>query len=322
MPRQHIDPLSRELRQRCRARIGSLQHSRVASKTQERYRAALRAFEVWTGLVGRSFIGTTEELDVTTTSYIEALWTEGESRGQVGDLLSALQWALQRRRILSGSWELFRTWSLLELPVRAPPLPAIVCCALAGLALEYSQLGLAAVLLSAFDGMLRTTEYLTLSAGQCVASNGQVLVLLPLTKSGQRHGGAESVVVADPQAASLLSYVCNAPYYRRRPQAPLVDMKPQAFRKWLRQACAMLGVSELKLMPYSFRRGGATLKYTQGMPIRELLLLGRWESSRTARIYITEAALILQNASLSDDVRATLQKYVRVLVDFLHQHGL
>ena len=290
-------------------------------KTQARYRAALRAFEVWTGLVGRSFIGTTEELDAVATSYIEALWTEGESRGSVGDLLSALQWALQRRRILSGSWELFRTWSLLELPVRAPPLPAIVCCALAGLAIEYGQPGLAAVLLAAFDGMLRTTEYVTMSSGQCVVSHNQVLILLPLTKSGQRHGGAESVVISDPQAVQLLTHVCSIHYYRHRPQQPLIDMKPQAFRRWLRLACAQLGVSELKLLPYSWRRGGATLKYSLGTPIRELLMMGRWESSKTARIYITEAALILQNLALPDEVRAELQRYVGILVNFLRVHA-
>ena len=254
-------------------------------------------------------------------SYIEALWAEGESRGYVGDLLSALQWALQRRRILSGSWELFRTWSLLELPVRAPPLPALVCCALAGYALEHAQLGLAAVLLAAFDGMLRTTEYLTLSSSQCVVASGQVLLLLPLTKSGQRHGGAESVVVQDPQAVQLLAHVCASAHFCRRPHVPLVDMRPQTFRKWLRNACAELGVSELKLLPYSFRRGGATLKYSLGMPLRELLMLGRWESSRTAQIYITEAALILQNLALSEQVRALLHRYVSVLVHLLSIHA-
>ena len=287
MPRQHVDPVCRDLRRQRRARIGSLRFSRVTSKTQARHKAALRAFEIWTCLVGRSHIVTTEELDVVATSYIEAVWAEGEACGCVGELLSALQWALQRRRILSGSWELFRTWSLLELPVRAPPLPAIVCCALAGLALEYSQPGLAAVLLAAFDGMLRTTEYLTMSSGKCVASTDQVLILLPLTKSGQRRGGAESVIIHDPQAVRMLTRVCNTDYYRRCPQTHLVGMKPQAFRLWLRQACSMLGVSELKLLPYSFGRGGATLKYSLGAPIRELLMLGRCENSKIAQIYIT-----------------------------------
>ena len=95
MPRQHVDPVARDLRRQLRARIGLLSLSRVTTKTQARYRAALGAFEVWTNLMGRSHIGTTEELDVVAISYIEALWAEGESRGNVGDLLSALQWALQ-----------------------------------------------------------------------------------------------------------------------------------------------------------------------------------------------------------------------------------
>ena len=68
-----------------------------------------------------------ETLDIQAQSHLEWLWAEGESRGRVGDLLSALQWAQRKRRILTGSWELFRTWSLLELRVRAPPLPASVC---------------------------------------------------------------------------------------------------------------------------------------------------------------------------------------------------
>ena len=55
-------------------------------------------------------------------------------------------WALRYR-----PWGRFRTWGMLELPIRAPPMPATVACALSGLALQQQQLGLAAVLLAAFD---------------------------------------------------------------------------------------------------------------------------------------------------------------------------
>jgi hypothetical protein len=109
MPRGHIDPGDRDLRRQIRQRIGTLRLNRVARKTQERYVWALRYFEVWCAMCKRNTISTDAELDEAVCLYVECLWNEGESRGRVGDLLSGLQWALQRRRILNGSWERFRT---------------------------------------------------------------------------------------------------------------------------------------------------------------------------------------------------------------------
>ena len=259
---------------------------------------------------------TDEELDETASLYIECLWQEGESRGRVGDLLSALQWALQRRRILNSGWERFRTWSLLELPTRAPPMPATVACALCSMALQHQQLGLAAVLMAAFDGMLRTTEFLTLTASQICFGQANALILLPLTKSGQRHGGAESVFIRDPQAVSLLRFACQR---CGRSTAPLIGMKPSAFRAWLKRSLRGLGLQALQLQPYSFRRGGATHRFQNGCPLPELLMQGRWENSRTARIYITEAALFLTSLALSPASSDLLRQYVQLLATFVLQ---
>ena len=318
MPRGHIDPGDRDLRRRIRQRIGTLRLNRVARKTQERYVLALRYFEVWCAMARRNTISTDAELDETVCLYVECLWCEGESRGRVGDLLSGLQWALQRRRILNGSWERFRTWGMLELPIRAPPMPVTVACALSGLALQQQQLGLAAILLAAFDGMMRTTEFLTLTASQVCFGEANALILLPLTKSGQRHGGAESVFVRDPQAVLLLRVACQR---CGSSTSPLINMKPSAFRAWLKRAKQVLGVGHLQLQPYSYRRGGATWRFQQGAPLAELLAQGRWENSRTARIYITEAALFLGNLTIAAETAQVTQQYVRLLAEFVRRNG-
>ena len=45
---------------------------------------------------------------------------------------------------------------------------------------------------------------------------------------------------------------------------------------------------------YSFRRGGASYAFSTGVAFDELLIRGRWQNSRTARLYLDtgRAALI------------------------------
>ena len=94
-----------------RARFGCLKLSRVNGKTQARYRGALIGFDVFCQMTGQLNTSTEDELDKEVQQYVKALWSEGESTGAVGLPLSGLQWATQKKRILSCSWELFRSWN-------------------------------------------------------------------------------------------------------------------------------------------------------------------------------------------------------------------
>ena len=316
MPRL-IDPGSRHLRVLARRRIGILKLNRIKKQTQHRYQAALFRFQQFCWMVGCLHLDDEETLDRVAEAYIEALWEEGDSRSEAGTILSAIQWALQKKRILQASWSLFKAWSLLELPRRAPPLPALVLSGFVGFALTEGLLGVAATLMAAFAGFLRTTEFFTLTASQLHFSNEGCLIILPLTKSGQRRGGPETVHITDAQAVQLLYLASQRAVDKSK---PLAELPGHAYRAWFRRAVCALRVEPVGFLPYSVRRGGATHAFSQEPNLPHILMIGRWDDTRTARIYITEGALFLTKLALSEESRTLALQYAEVIVHMLGLH--
>ena len=128
---------------------------------------------------------------------------------------------------------------------------------------------------------------MTLTASQINTSEGGALIVLPLTKSGQRRGGPETVLIHDPQAVQLL---------------------------WM--ALAQLHVAHMGFMPYSVRRGGATHAFSSCHNLGQILLQGRWEDPKSARIYITEGALFLTRNALPQEAVTACGHFVEVLRQF------
>ena len=60
------------------------------------------------------------------------------------------------------------------------------------------------------------------------------------------------------------------------------------FRREFRTLTAGFGVQGL-FQPYSLRRGGATWHFAAGKSLDATIVRGRWQSSKTARIYIEDA---------------------------------
>jgi hypothetical protein len=184
---------------------------------------------------------------------------------------------------------------------------------MAGIALSTGCCGLAACLLAGFDGFLRSTEMMSLTAAQINISQEGALIVLPLTKSGQRRGGPETVLIRDPQAVQLLWMACRT---SRDATQPLSVLPPQTLRKWFSWALAQLHVSHMGFMPYSVRRGGATHAFSSCHNLGQILMQGRWEDSKTARIYITEGALFLTRNALPQEAVTECGHFVEVLRQF------
>ena len=125
------------------------------------------------------------QLDPLVCEYLEYLWSSGQGRAVASDTVAGLQdQDVRLRGQLQGAWRLLKTWSVNELPNRAPPLPAHVLHAMVGWALFHQRLTFAVSLLLGYYGMLRTGEILDLRASQllCEVSQSKVLVSLGLTK--------------------------------------------------------------------------------------------------------------------------------------------
>ena len=59
-----------------------------------------------------------------------------------------------------------------------------------------------------------------------------------------------------------------------------------------------LGLSEYQYRPYSLRRGGATFYFQRHGQLDRLLIQGRWQSSKTARLYINSGLATLAETEL------------------------
>ena len=78
----------------------------------------------------------------------------------------------------------------------------------------------------------------------------------------------------------------------------------------------MVGDGHVGILPYSLRLGGATHKYATGIDLATLLLSGRFENSRTAKIYITDAALFLGRLALDNATQRWLDVHAQMFISF------
>ena len=159
------------------------------------------------------------------------------------------------------------------------------------MALDAKDPPLAALLLLSFLALLRTGEIVQLKLTDVSwdLDTGIIVLALPDTKTAR--AGAESVLVKDPLLPFLLQYVSqNFSSPRFWPGSV------PAFRKALALLCTHLGVENYHFTPYSLRRGGASQAFAKGVTFDSLLQRGRWQSVRTARIYLDSgrAALVQQ----------------------------
>ena len=285
-----------------RSALGSLDERRVGERAHKRYKKAVVAFIWWCWWTQLPLALDYETLDNQAAFYLEHLYSEGESRNAAGDTLSGIQFFLRRKRILSGAWEIYKSWLKAEGPYQVPPMPALVLQALFGVAWASGDVGFVAVCALAFHCMLRTTEFLS-ACGTSVSldSSNKGLVNLGKSKSGKRKGHNEFVAIEDPLVGFLVKLALAGSVSGR-----VFDGCPATFRARLDSYLASLGVSSLQFKPYSFRRGGATFDFQRFNSLDRTILRGRWESLRVARIYINEGLLAMTSFQLGPALNANL----------------
>ena len=102
-----------------------------------------------------------------------------------------------------------------------------------------------------------------------------------------------------------------ATFLRRHPwDQPLFGREPYRWRRDFDALLQGVGVAYLQFRPYSLRRGGATHEFMQGMSLSVACDRGRWMQEKTARMYIKEAATLLNALALPPQLRVTLSTLV------------
>lgn len=119
------------------------------------------------------------------------------------------------------------------------------------------------------------------------------MVSLGLTKSGKRQGAAESVTLYHED---LCRRLCR--WVQTKPADSLIAGTSNQWSKTFNDILEALGFHKWDFRPYSLRRGGATDMFKKEGSFDRLIMLGRWQSTRTARIYLNEGLSVLAELSL------------------------
>ena len=296
--KRHVEGRTREERKKVRQKLGPLQALTVQSRTKVRYEGARQGFYSFLKTEGLQLPYKREDLDALVSEYIEHLWASGEGRARANDTVAGLQDKDPKLRgCLPGSWRLLKTWSVNEIPNRAPPLPLKVLRALVGWAIFKDDLAFAVSLVVGFFCMLRTGEVLELCSHHIEMTGPSRVAILSLgfTKGGKRQGAAESATLTVVDALKLL-------WKWKRQASPRKTLCPSAYqwRSKFAQGLKALKLEEYNFRPYSLRRGGATHWFSHHGSFDKLLVQGRWAAPKTAKLYINEGLALLAELRIPD----------------------
>ena len=257
----------------------------ISTKTRTTYKKMLSQFFTFLRYMDWPNPHNDVTLDLYASEFINHLFQEGEPHGYAGNFVSALvRFFPSCRRSLFTTRMYYKNWERELSRNRALPISLAMLQGIVGLALVRKRIDLAATLLVAFAGLLRTGEFITLVKRQLVFSPGMlsVVVSLPRTKTTGWRGQPESVIINDPCVVNALKLATD----HIGPDDRIYAKSPAAFGKELKWLCATFGFQHSRLTPYCLRRGGATWCFMTTGSLDATTARGRWQHSATARLYI------------------------------------
>ena len=219
-----------------------LRDGRVAPVTRQRYdqaRLDLRKFLDEQQLRPKS----AREVDDGVALYIESVWRSGGSLLAVNNVLAAVPffspWLSGK---LKQSWKLQKTWLKLEPNVRAMPMPPLLALAFVGAFCWWGLPRVGALLAVGYAGLLRSGEMLQLRRRdiRIFPRRMQAVVALRNTKTGQRDGRLELVMIRSRVAVKLLiQHVQELP-----PDELILSFKKGEFTRLCKRVVAAFGPNE------------------------------------------------------------------------------
>ena len=245
------------------------------------------------------------DIDENVAAFVEYQWAEGEPSYISSNALAALQFFLPLKGKLILGWELLKTWHKKEPPIRVMPMHPLLLLGMAAYIGRRGFVDVAALILTGFDAILRSGEIYKLHVGDILFAEDKAVLNLRDTKTSQVTGYMDMVICESKEAVILLKAACEG----RSRKLPVMTVSPSKFRKLFQEAACYFGVTD-RLTVYSLRRGGATWSFLQHGSMERVLLRGRWQSTKTARMYLQDAVAGMSDLQLSDSMRTALQKEV------------
>jgi len=267
----------------------------VTPATQRRYRAAIDAFERWARRNGESAVDA-ESLDDVLVEYVHDLYLSGRGRSAATCALHGIAWrnpAFRAQLPLAAAS--LRGWQRSVVPRSYPPMTWELALVVGARLVADGHRRVGVGVLLAFDCLLRAGELAglrredVLDDGDARVGSEHRGVLLRLRHT--KTGANKSVEVLEPVVVEQL----RALVADTAPGARLFPFTVAVFRRRFKRVCAALGLSP-RYVPHSLRHGGATrYSHVKGWPVEDVMVRGRWASTKSARIYL-QAGVALQMA--------------------------
>ena len=260
----------------------SLRFVGLKKRTLRSYNQALLSYFHWLEDEAMPIPQSTRALDESLALYLEHLFLDDRPIAYAGHTLSALKRYHPRLRWkIPLAKQYFSNWKQVYITRQAVPMPVEVLMAVAGAAASCKEWGFCAILLVGYSAFLRTSELVNLSLKKMTwnRTSGQIILALPATKTSRMKD--ESVEINDTFAIALLEKV--------KQQGRKDQVWPgttRSFRSHLKAYLEFLRLGSVGFTPYSIRRGGASYAFSQGYTFDMLLVMGRWQSIKTARLYL------------------------------------
>lgn len=268
---------------------------RLQPATAARYEARLTAFDDWARVVSLDWRAMDEEsLDFALCDFILDGRDSHHRPQAYSEAVAAVAKAFGNRRRFPTAHRCLDAWRADEPPTQAPPVPEAVCYALVFVIHVCASPSEALALLLGFVGLLRIGEALALRASDVIFSltddNRQAAVLI-LRRTKRGAPMSERVVLTNSRIVCYLrrflvtenlkgeDLLCRTSYSR--------------VARALAQGAAVLNISGMELRTHSFRRGGATALAMRGVAFADIMLIGRWASERSCKLYIQRGELLI-----------------------------
>lgn len=278
-------------------------------RTLKSYQNALRHFFQWLDSENYRMPVRFTELDARVAQYLEHLWLDDFNITYAGHTLSALRrFHPQSRYRLPLARQYFTNWKSVHVCQQAVPMPAIVAAAVAGLAFKMDDQLFGITVLLGFAAFLRTGEMISLKHQDIAVDikSTRIILALPATKTSRQ--AAESVELLDSCLCPLVHSVLRA-----NSEAPFCGLTANQFRARLKVYLNFFTLLPFNFTAYSIRRGGASHAFATGTHFDDLLLRGRWQSVKTARLYLDSGRASLVRMAFTAEVESLLLCYQQQL---------
>lgn len=286
--------------------------SRLQPATAARYEARLTAFDEWARVVSLDWRTMDEEsLDFALCDFILDGRDSHHRPQAYSEAVAAVAKAFGNRRKFPTAHRCLDAWRSDQPPTQAPPVPEAVCYALVFVIHVCASPSEALALLLGFVGLLRIGEALALRASDVVFSaidKGRQAAVLILRRTKRGAPMSERVVPLNDRI------VCYLRRYLKTENLNGEDLLCRTsysrVARALAQGSAVLNVSDMQLRTHSFRRGGATALAMRGVSFADIMLMGRWASERSCKLYIQRGELLIlkYHAGLSRNQEALIDK--------------